>query len=60
MTSASNNGYIDKLDDTVGVYNNTYHRIIKIKPVYLKDNAYIDSTELHSKKEVNEKDPKNF
>ena len=45
--------YIDKLDDIVGEYNNSYHRAIKMKPVDVKDNAYIDF-----KKEVNDKDPK--
>ena len=53
MTSISNNVYIDKLDDTVRKYNNTYHRSIKMKPVDVKDNTYIDF-----KKEVNNKDPK--
>ena len=28
MTSLSKNVYIDKLDDVVGEYNNTYHRTI--------------------------------
>ena len=41
MTSISKNVYIDKLDDIVNEYNNTYHRTIKIKPVDVKDNAYI-------------------
>ena len=50
--------YIDKLNDTVNEYNNTYHRTIKIKPVDVKDNTYIDSMELHSNKKVNDKDPK--
>ena len=37
MTSISKNVYIDKLDDIVNEYNNTYHRIIKIKtPIYSK------------------------
>ena len=58
MTSISKNVYIDKLDDIVNEYNNTYHRKIKMKPVDVKDNTYIDSMELHSKKEVNDKDPK--
>ena len=58
MTSISKNVYIDKLDDTVKKYNNTYHRKIKMKPVDVKDNIYIDSMELHSSKEVNDKDPK--
>ena len=53
MTSISKNVYIDKLDDIVDEYNNTYHRTIKMKPVDVKDNTYIDF-----KKEVNDKDPK--
>ena len=42
MTSISKNVYIDKLDDIVDEYNNTYHRTIKMKPVDVKDNTYID------------------
>ena len=53
MTSVSKNVYIDKLDDIVGQYNNTYHRTITMKPVDVKDNTYIDF-----KKEINDKDPK--
>ena len=53
MTSISKNVYIDKLDDMVNEYNNTYHRTIKMKPVEVKDNTYIDF-----KNEVNDKDPK--
>ena len=53
MTSISKNVYIDKLDDIVNEYNNTYHRTIKMKPVDVKDTKYIDSN-----KEVNDKDPK--
>ena len=45
--------YIDKLDDIVNEYNNTYHRTIKMKPVDVKDNTYIDF-----KKEINDKNPK--
>ena len=41
MTSVSKNVYIDKLDDIVSEYNNTYHRTIKMKPVDVKDNTYI-------------------
>ena len=58
MTSISKNVYIDKLDDIVNKYNNTYHRTIKMKLVDVKDNTYIDPMELHSGKEVNDKDPK--
>ena len=53
MASISKNVYINKLDDIVSEYNNTYHRTIKAKPVDVKDNTYIDF-----KREVNDKDPK--
>ena len=45
--------YIDKLDDIVNEYNNTYHRTIKMKPADVKDNTYIDF-----EKKVKYKDPK--
>ena len=53
MTAVSKNVYIDKLDDIVNEYNNTFHRTIKMKSIEVKDNTYIDSS-----KEVNDKDPK--
>ena len=53
MTSISKNVYIDKLDDIIKKYNNTYHTPIKMKLVDVKDNTYIDFI-----KEVNDKDPK--
>ena len=53
MASVSKKVYIDKLDDIVVEYNNTYHRTIKIKPVDVKDNTYINFN-----KEDNDKDPK--
>ena len=53
MTSISKNVYIDKLDDIVKKYNNTYHTSIKIKPVDVQDNTCISF-----KKEVNDKNPK--
>ena len=43
MTAVSKNMYIDKLDDIVNEYNNTYHRTSKMKPIEVKDNTYIDS-----------------
>ena len=52
MTSKSKIVYIDKLDDIVNRYNNTYITV-KMKPVDVKDNTYIDSS-----KEVDDKDPK--
>ena len=51
MTSIPKDKYINKLDDIVNEYNNTYHRTIKMKPVDVKDNTYINSMELHSIKD---------
>ena len=45
--------YINKLDDIVNIYNNTHHRTIKMKPIDVTNNTYIDSN-----KEVNNNDPK--
>ena len=53
MTSISKNVYTNKLDDIVNKYNNAYHNTIKIKPVDVKSNTYINSS-----KEINNKDPK--
>ena len=44
--------YIDKLDDAVNKYSNTYS-IIKLKPVDVKSNTYI-----YSSKEINDNNPK--
>ena len=52
MTSVPKIVYIDKLDDTVNEYNNTYHITIKMKPVDVKDSTYIDLSA-----NVNDKDP---
>ena len=41
MTSISKTMCINKLNDIVNEYNNTYHRTIKMKPVDVKDNIYI-------------------
>ena len=50
MASVSKNVYIDKLDDVVGEYNNTYHGTIRMKPVDVEDNTHINF-----KEEVNDK-----
>ena len=42
MTSVSKNVYIDKSDDIVHKYNNKKNRTIKMKPLDVKDNTYID------------------
>ena len=51
MTSVSKSVYIDKLGYIVNEYNNTYHRTIKMKPVNVKDDAYIEFS-----KKFNDKD----
>ena len=53
MTAASKNVYYDILDDTVDKYNNTYHNTIKMKPIDVKNNSFVEYNE-----EPNEKDPK--
>ena len=53
MTSISKNVYIDKLDAIVDEYNNTYHTTIKMKPIDVKGNTYINTS-----KEINNEDPK--
>ena len=53
MTSIPKNVYIDKLDDIINKYNNTFHRTIKIKPVDVKPNTYIDFS-----KKINDEDSK--
>ena len=41
MTSVSKSVYIDKLDDIVNQYNNTYHRTIKMKTFDVEDNTLL-------------------
>ena len=53
VTSVSKSVYINKLDGIVNEYNNKNHRKIKMKPVDVENNTYIDFS-----KEVNDKDPK--
>ena len=53
ITSISKNVYIDKLNAIVKKYNNTYHTTIKMKPIDVEDNTYINTN-----KEINYKHPK--
>ena len=50
MGSISKNAYIDKLDDIVDEYNNTYHTTIKVKPIEVKDNTYINTDNIMGSK----------
>ena len=52
MTSISKSVYIDKVDDIVNGYSNTYHSTIKMKPIDVKSIISID----YSKK-INDTDP---
>ena len=45
--------YLDKLDDIVNKYNNTYHSTIKMKPVDVKSSTYIDFIKKIMKKILN-------
>ena len=42
ITSISKNVYINKLDDIVNEYNNTYHITIKMKPVDITSGDYFE------------------
>ena len=53
MTAISKKNYFDVLDDIVKKYNNTVHRTIKMKPVDITDDYYVESN-----KDFNKKDPK--
>ena len=58
MTAVSKNVYIDKLDDIVDEYNNTYHRTIKMKPVDVMSGNYneynVNSNDKNPKFQVGE------
>ena len=53
MTSISKNLYIDKMDNIVNKYNNTYYSAIEMKAFVVNASNNIDSS-----KEINDKDPK--
>ena len=53
MIWVSKNKKINKLDDIVDKYNNTYHNTTKMNPVNVKSSIYLNSS-----KEINYKDPK--
>ena len=42
MTSISKSLYIDKVNDIVNEYSNTYHKNIKMKPVGVSSRTYFD------------------
>ena len=42
MTSVSKNVSLDSLDDFVNKYNNTFHRTIKMKPIDVKSDSFVE------------------
>ena len=50
MTAISKNVYFDELDDIVDKYNNTVHRTIKMKPIDITDDFYVEYSEDFNKK----------
>ena len=42
MTSILKKVHVDKVDDLVNKYSNTYHRTIKMKPADVKSKTYIE------------------
>ena len=53
VTAISKNVYFDVLDDIVDERNNTYHKTIKMNPIDVKSDSFVEYNE-----ESNEKDPK--
>ena len=45
------NVYIDKLDDIVNKYKNTYHSTIKMKCLYVTSSTYIELNERNNKED---------
>ena len=42
MTAISKDAYFDVLDDIIDEYDNAYHKTIKMKPVDVRDNSFIE------------------
>ena len=42
MTAVSKNVYFDVLDDIVDKYSNTYYNTIKMKPIDVKSDSYVE------------------
>ena len=53
MAAISKNVYFDVLDDIVNKYNNAVHKTIKMKPINVTDDSFVEYNE-----ESNKKDPK--
>ena len=50
MTAISKNNYFDVLDNIVNKYNNTVHRTIKMKPIDVTNNSFVEYNEDSNKR----------
>ena len=50
MTAISENIYFDMLEDIVNKYNNTVHRTIKMNPIDVTDDSFVEYNEESNKK----------
>ena len=53
MTAILKNVYFDVLGDIVNKYNNTVHRTIKMKPIDVADDSYVEYDENLNRKILN-------
>ena len=53
MTAISKNVYFDVLDDTVNKCNNTVHRTIKMRPIDVTNDSFVEYNEESNKKSLN-------
>ena len=53
MTAMPKNAYFDVLNNIVDKYNNTYHKTIKMKPIDVKSDSFVEYNE-----EANTRDSK--
>ena len=51
MAAISKNVYFDVLDDIVNKYNNTVHKTIKMKPIDVTDDSFVEYNEESNKKD---------
>ena len=52
MAAISKNVYFDVLDDIVNKYNNTVHRIIKMKLINITDDPFVEYNKESNKKDL--------
>ena len=53
MTTISKNIYFNVLDDIANKYNNTVHRTIKMRPIDVTNDSFVEYTEESNKKVLN-------